>query len=403
LEEAAFLAVLIKMGKKLFFLAMFLFLILNSFYFVGAGCTRNNINYNVGDIILNNQNISHYCGLSGNFIPQKAENSENSSCMNDFECLCNSCVNDKCINVENLEKELRNLSLEIEGYDLSAGPCRANPGCLNISSIANGVNISKLCAYGFKCFTCNEDYEWSGNISIGCRLMNCSYNPGCLNESSFANAHRITRNCSAGYSCFVCNSGYSWVNKSCILSATQPDGSYFWGATFPVSSEQFQAGYTTSLLARQRLQVYIKGGYHYIGIVSINSGAKTALINVSSVSQQAVFDEDDERNFDVDEDSVHDLKVKLNSIRNARANITISPAAPADDGDDDNDNGDDDNESPDEQGSKLLLIIIIIFVALIIIVVGVIIWFVIKSNKEQDISKKVWKPNQPSQPSQLGR
>ncbi len=98
-------------------------------------------------------------------------------------------------------------------------------------------------------------------------------------------------------------------------------GTSFWVNTQSVTEKQFTEGYTQSLAKKYRAQVSIDKKFHYIGVVDLTSA--TATINVSSKSFQAVFNIGDEKKFDVTEDGYYDIYVKLNSITNNKASVTI--------------------------------------------------------------------------------
>ena len=74
--------------------------------------------------------------------------------------------------------------------------------------------------------------------------------------------------------------------------------------------------------SKERSRILVSGEKHYVGVVGLTTTSAT--INVSSVSQQAVFNVGDEKKFDVTEDEYYDLSIKLNKILSNRANISIS-------------------------------------------------------------------------------
>src|SRR3989344_2044323 len=63
----------------------------------------------------------------------------------------------------------------------------------------------------------------------------------------------------------------------------------------------------------------------WIRLPHFSGTSPQATINVSSTSQQAVFNIGDEKKFEVNDDDYYDLLIKLNSITpNSRANLTIT-------------------------------------------------------------------------------
>jgi len=69
------------------------------------------------------------------------------------------------------------------------------------------------------------------------------------------------------------------------------------------------------------LKINISGSWHYVQILSFTS--TTATINLSSTPQQATLSINEEKKFEVTNDNYYDIYVKLNSIINNKANLTI--------------------------------------------------------------------------------
>jgi len=78
---------------------------------------------------------------------------------------------------------------------------------------------------------------------------------------------------------------------------------------------------TKELSKKQRIKIKINNEEHYIGVINLTN--TTATINISSKPQQAIFNIGDEKKFEVNEDNYYDIYVKLNSIENNKANLTI--------------------------------------------------------------------------------
>ena len=94
----------------------------------------------------------------------------------------------------------------------------------------------------------------------------------------------------------------------------------FWLATF-YAPNNISSGYTIGLAARWRARMNVSGEYYYVGVTSLTN--TTAIINVSSVSQQKTLLIGDEWKIDIGNDGYYDLIVRLNNIINNRANLTI--------------------------------------------------------------------------------
>ena len=94
-----------------------------------------------------------------------------------------------------------------------------------------------------------------------------------------------------------------------------------WTITKIMNEDEFESGKTVELGTKNRARVKINEEYHHVGVVSIGNNSVT--INVSSTPQQATFYVGDEKKFDVTDDNYYDIIIKLESIANNKANITI--------------------------------------------------------------------------------
>lgn len=106
---------------------------------------------------------------------------------------------------------------------------------------------------------------------------------------------------------------------------TSPGGattSFWTGGTHSISKETFEQGYTKEdMTVKSRIRVTLNEEYHYIGVVEMTQ--TTAKINVSSDPMQVVLEVGQDAKFDVLNDGFYDVYVKLNSILNNKANVTI--------------------------------------------------------------------------------
>ena len=91
--------------------------------------------------------------------------------------------------------------------------------------------------------------------------------------------------------------------------------------TYVVPEVQFNQGYTRALAEKDAMRFKVKTESHTLKVTKINSGSIS--INVSSKTQQADLKEGEIKKFDVDEDKFYELSVKLEGIKNSKANITI--------------------------------------------------------------------------------
>ncbi len=94
-----------------------------------------------------------------------------------------------------------------------------------------------------------------------------------------------------------------------------------WKSTKIITENEFKTGAVRELGAKERVRVTVEKSAHYVGVKALTS--TTATIEVSSTPQQATFSVGEEKKFDVNSDSIYDIYVKLNSINNNKASVTI--------------------------------------------------------------------------------
>jgi len=95
----------------------------------------------------------------------------------------------------------------------------------------------------------------------------------------------------------------------------------FWTSTYVASDEVLKKGYVKVLSKKQRVKVKVNSEDHYVGVINLTE--TTAKINVSSTPQQKVMSVGEEWKVNVNNNSFYDLLVKLNEIKNEKANLTI--------------------------------------------------------------------------------
>ncbi len=95
----------------------------------------------------------------------------------------------------------------------------------------------------------------------------------------------------------------------------------YWKQTSLLTSEMLGKGYTANIGIKERIEMQINNEKHYLGVV--NLAGNTATINVSSTSQQITLKAGEEKKLELTNDNYYDLLVKLNSVINNRANITV--------------------------------------------------------------------------------
>jgi len=95
----------------------------------------------------------------------------------------------------------------------------------------------------------------------------------------------------------------------------------FWTATYVVNDASLAGGYTKDIGKGSRMKINIGKEVHYVGIVELTE--TEAVVNVSSESQQKRMSIGEEWKVELTNDSYYDLSVKLDSISNNKANMTI--------------------------------------------------------------------------------
>ncbi len=103
-----------------------------------------------------------------------------------------------------------------------------------------------------------------------------------------------------------------------------PGGAYSgYDNTFVHDSKEFSEvkEVTKSLAKKNRIRIKINNQKHHIGVKELTK--TNATIEVSSTPQSMIFNISDENKFDVTEDGYYDIYVRLNSIEENKANLTI--------------------------------------------------------------------------------
>ncbi|MEK6935824.1 MAG: hypothetical protein AABW67_03480, partial [Nanoarchaeota archaeon] len=120
------------------------------------------------------------------------------------------------------------------------------------------------------------------------------------------------------------NIGSSSISYEVISSAAASGtggGSNSITKTYIPTTNEIKSGYSQELKSNERVKLTVDSKTHYVAISSLTTTSAT--ISVSSTPQTAVLDVGDEKNFDVNADGYYDLSVKLNSIANSKADVTI--------------------------------------------------------------------------------
>jgi len=161
------------------------------------------------------------------------------------------------------------------------------------------------------------------------------------------------------------------VTTVTTTSSTSGSTADWYLSYYPLEADLVGEGYNKELLAKYRVRVKVGTEDHYVGVIGVTS--TTATINVSSRTQQAIFNIGDEKKFEVTNDSYYDIYVKLNGITNNKANVTIKKINELIESVSNNANQTATDSSEDEQkessGSWIWVLWVIVVVAVIVGVV----------------------------------
>lgn len=146
----------------------------------------------------------------------------------------------------------------------------------------------------------NGDYNWSAKVSDG------GYN---------------TTTPTYNFSVSIASSEEEDSSGTDSSSDSSNPTNSFWKSTYLVNEDEFEQGITRNRAVGARFKITINYTPHHIGVVALNTTNVT--INVSSETQQATLNTGETKKFDVTNDSYYDLSVKLNSIEDNEANLTL--------------------------------------------------------------------------------
>jgi hypothetical protein len=185
------------------------------------------------------------------------------------------------------------------------------------------------------------DYNFTFNVTGPVVISNCSlivdgvlYNSlsvignsssvnGMYNSSFGVATHTWSINCTDFYN----KNSNSSINSFIVSTSTQTvydSGGVvlpFWTSTNTLTESQLKSGFTKELGVKARFSFKINNESHEAGIIDLTTA--TATINVSSIPQTAVLTIGEEKKFEINGDDYYDLFIKLNSIANSKANLTI--------------------------------------------------------------------------------
>jgi len=164
-------------------------------------------------------------------------------------------------------------------------------------------------------YTNTQDEEWQKEFE------NTSYVNG--TENSFRVEEIYQGSYVWAVSCTDNKENVDWTtNRSFyITGAGTTNQTFFWDYSFSITSSQLEKGYTKDMLAKRKIIFYFDKSFHYVGLVEIKNNSIN--VEVASDPVQADLGLGETKYFDINNDSIYDVAVTLNSINNLRATITI--------------------------------------------------------------------------------
>ena len=266
----------------------------------------------------------------------------------------------------------------------------ASHGKINFSEavdLSSGADIDSYVNVSANRIEINSSALPALNVSARLTLYNLSFsNPRVLRDGSV---------CSSSICTEVSYSGVNFmfdVTQFSVYSAGETPGSSSSSSssgggsgvsstsTYTVSDEQFKSGYSRKIKVNNRFKFAIENETHTLKLVSLTN--TTAVINVSSKTQQATLAVGDTRKFELTNDSFYDLSATLNSIENKKANFTIlsiheeiTSESIADEGGKEKTAAETEQEEKTaEKGAKLWKILIGVLAVIFLVIISVVVY-----------------------------
>ena len=163
---------------------------------------------------------------------------------------------------------------------------------------------------------------YGGTQTLTATELSCgtlySFEVTCTDEAGNSATHTTAR-----YSTLSCDSGAGSTGGGAGTTTT-------YTKTYFPSETELSTGYSKQVSAKERVKVLVGTQVHFVGVKSLSSTKAT--IEISSNPVEVQLDVGEETKVDVDNDGDYDVYVILNSITNAKADVTIktiSEAIPA--------------------------------------------------------------------------
>jgi len=186
---------------------------------------------------------------------------------------------------------------------------------LDITDSTSGVNGSCVVNRGTVSGT-------NGTQTITDGSLNCetsyTYNVTCYDFTG------NSANSAAAYTTQSCNAGNNEGSGSVTTSPSV--------ITTVITSDQFAAGYETTLASNERIQLAIGTSTHYVTLIS--SSTTSATVEVASTPIRAIMSIGETKKFDSTGDGYYDISVTLVSLSAGKATVSVKsinekvPSAP---------------------------------------------------------------------------
>lgn len=161
------------------------------------------------------------------------------------------------------------------------------------------------------------------DATSGVASSTASSTPSTSNTGSFSYGCTVTDNAgnsassTAAYT--VSQSPGSGSGSSSGGGSSSSTASFWTKGTYSISEEEFKQGHSMNILPKQRVKIEVSSEDHYVGVKELTG--TTAKIEVSSTPQEKILSIGEEWKVDVTGDNYYDLRLKLNSITDGKANV----------------------------------------------------------------------------------
>lgn len=178
---------------------------------------------------------------------------------------------------------------------------------VGISGALGGIDTSCTSSRGTVTGTSGSQIVTETGLACG---TSYTYTLTCTDKSG------LTGTGSGSFSTSSCGGGSSGGSSTGGVATT-----FTWTNTYKAPAEEFSEGIERELSTRNRVEFSVGSGTHHVGIKEIKDNKVT--IEIASTPITVTLAIGEETKADVDSDGTYDVYVKLNSVTNGKADVTI--------------------------------------------------------------------------------